>query len=363
MIGRGTPPAVTEMWRQILAGSSGTLSTASNTRDERYLLLPPGGGSSKAVSCRSRQAFTDVIARSGKAGWLPKPILAGVAGLTNSLDRVLPSCSVTNAAGPTLRGHLSDLLGSEVEISISLGPPRVNRKPVISCYAGDRLVAVAKLGLEAHTAAMIRNEASWLSRLQESPIPGVQTPRTRTIDVFDDKPLLVMDAFPDDVEAFASIDSMPDELLTTIAALEVDDTKRLETSPWWTALPDRLDRSHDTLYAQVADEIEDSDIATTFWHGDWSPYNVGHDAAGDIWIWDWERAGTGVPAGFDALHLFEHYGPGAEAAGRLLELVGVPTSRQATHRRLYSLELAARHAEANRSRIGAPQADSGGSQR
>ncbi len=58
------------------------------------------------------------------------------------------------------------------------------------------------------------------------------------------------------------------------------------------------------------------------WHGDWNPGNcaVVRDR---VLVWDWERYETGVPAGFDALHLClqSAIGSGADpsaAAGRMM---------------------------------------------
>jgi hypothetical protein len=40
------------------------------------------------------------------------------------------------------------------------------------------------------------------------------------------------------------------------------------------------------------------------WHGDLSPWNIAAGGDGRLLVWDWERFGTGVPLGFDALHHF-----------------------------------------------------------
>lgn len=38
------------------------------------------------------------------------------------------------------------------------------------------------------------------------------------------------------------------------------------------------------------------------WHGDFTPWNAARDAAGALWIWDWETSEPDAPAGMDALH-------------------------------------------------------------
>ncbi|HEY5032196.1 MAG TPA: hypothetical protein VIJ54_06960, partial [Actinomycetes bacterium] len=99
--------------------------------------------------------------------------------------------------------------------------------------------------------------------------------------------------------------------------------------PWW-------ERTHDVVrrlpVAGPAAELASAgDLLTAFasrrlpagaWHGDWNPGNcaVVRDR---VLVWDWERYETGVPAGFDALHLClqSAIGSGADpsaAAGRMM---------------------------------------------
>ena len=38
------------------------------------------------------------------------------------------------------------------------------------------------------------------------------------------------------------------------------------------------------------------------WHGDFTAWNIARDAAGTLWVWDWESCEPDAPAGLDALH-------------------------------------------------------------
>jgi hypothetical protein len=80
--------------------------------------------------------------------------------------------------------------------------------------------------------------------------------------------------------------------------------------PWWErtsadvdALPagevaTRLRAVRETLRTRSTGHA----VPVAAWHGDWNPGNCSV-VPGAVLVWDWERYETGVPAGFDALHL------------------------------------------------------------
>lgn len=70
------------------------------------------------------------------------------------------------------------------------------------------------------------------------------------------------------------------------------------------------------LAARVAESTETTPIAN-FWHGDFVWWNMGRDAQGRLWLFDWETAQPDAPAGLDTLHWFAH----AEDAENPLSLV------------------------------------------
>jgi hypothetical protein len=49
------------------------------------------------------------------------------------------------------------------------------------------------------------------------------------------------------------------------------------------------------------DEAWGQEIPFGSWHGDWMPWNLLRSGT-DLWVWDWERAASGVPVGLDAAH-------------------------------------------------------------
>ncbi len=49
--------------------------------------------------------------------------------------------------------------------------------------------------------------------------------------------------------------------------------------------------------------VKETPIAWGSWHGDWRRTNMAVSSS-KCSVWDWERFATGVPVGYDALHLF-----------------------------------------------------------
>ena len=85
--------------------------------------------------------------------------------------------------------------------------------------------------------------------------------------------------------------------------------KRLEdltARPAGDARDDGTDANEEArALANAADQLVASagHVELTFgaWHGDWTPWNMATTAT-TVLVWDWERFGTGVPVGYDALH-------------------------------------------------------------
>lgn len=335
-------------WTSVLAGPGGDLFAGSS--NEQYLILPKPSDPRVVVDRNEPDAVQDAIDRmiSSRTGFGPARALAG--GASSLMARRKPSWLVeAGASKMTLREHLSDVLNTEVRISVSVGPPRPNRKPVVRCYAKTGLLAVAKLGPEPHTAAMVTNEGRWLDVMTANPLPGVVTPPMLHLGEYGDSSLLVMGAL--DLESDLGLDfaDVPLDLAREIAERNTEIVS-LQESTWWHGLPARMDdKKLDSVRAQMAQAAASSlfgDVKTAAWHGDWSPWNMGRSRNGKLCIWDWERSALGVPVGFDLLHLHYQYGEGLRGADPDLATIGVPVNQNTLLRRLYLFELCARHCEA-----------------
>lgn len=332
-------------WAQILGGPECDLHVTSST--EQYVVLPRASEPRVVVDNGDPQALRDAVTRfvENRIGSAAAPIAGGASAF---LSRRRPTWGVSSA-GLTLREHLSDLLGREVRLSIAVGPSRPNRKPVVRCYADSQLAAVAKMGPDPHTAEMVKNEGHWLRRLQDEPLDGILTPELLHQGSFGTSELVLMAPLNLSSEAPMLLEDVPMRATTQFAE-RFATTDSLLVSPWWEALQGRLQVTGLERFAEVADKLVEAgdidELAVSGWHGDWSPWNMTRMDDGTLGLWDWERAGTGVPTGLDLLHLHYQYGDGLEGATPTLRAIDVSSDHQRLLELIYLLELAARHAEA-----------------
>ena len=336
-------------WVAVLAGPEGDLH-ADGSR-EQYLALPTAKDPRVVVDRNEPLAVRDAIDRmvSSRTSFGPARSAAGVA--SSLLARRRPTWQVgANHSKQTLRQHLSEILETEVRISVSVGPPRPNRKPVVRCYGPNGLIAVAKLGPETHTTQMVQNEGRWLEIMANKPLADVATPPLIHLGEYANSALLVMgylDLKSDLGVGFGDVSLEHAKII----ANEYGDHIALADSTWWQGLAARIDDSaftsiHDQLHQTATDPLF-GDVRTGAWHGDWSPWNMGYDRSGTLNIWDWERAAVGVPVGFDLLHLHYQYGEGFASANADMARMDIPAEHNRLLRRLYLFELCARHSEAS----------------
>ena len=200
----------------------------------------------------------------------------------------------------------------ELHCSLTLGPARANRKPVMELFGarGQRL-GFLKVGVGEGAAAHVRRESANLREVGRASLPDhLRTPAL--LDAFDWRglPLLVMTSLPtsprqrrlgiadvphDTMLGFARAFAGPGLPLTRTAAWDRMTARRPElgATPYRDRLLDLLDR-----LAGAADEVE---LETGAWHGDWTPWNMASSRRG-IALWDFERFETGVPVGLDECH-------------------------------------------------------------
>ena len=340
-------------WRAVLAGPDGELeSAADNSVGESYTALPRPGDPRVVVDLECPQALSDAIDRMVSSRTTNTVARRAAAGVSSLAGRRKPDWNVrSDAELGTLRQHLSTILERELRLSISVGPPRPNRKPVVRCYDGDDMVAVAKLGPDDHTSVMVQNEAEWLAHLMSHPLDGVVTPGLLHSGTFGTSALLIMEPLDLVDDLGVTVAEMPMSTLAEFVSARVDSSAKVRHTDWFTDLPARLGaEQHEALTPTLAEICEDpffDELEVSAWHGDWSPWNTGRTSDGRLAIWDWERTTLGVPTGFDLLHLHYQYGSGLDGATLGLASFGIPTSHHRSLHALYLLELCARHSEAD----------------
>ena len=335
-------------WQAVLGGPINKVPDLAT--DTKYVAFPNTVEPRVLVDAGCRTAVSEVLERAFMNRGFDPTIARTLAGVAPRLTaKRRDGWFLNESRGLSLREFLSQLLGEDVHLSISVGPPRPNRKPVVRIYSNNELFAVAKIGPNPHTAAMVNNESRWLAELGGVSSGGVSTPGFLGCSTFSGMPIVVMEALPLDGSPSVEIASIPHDALRQLLG---DDTWSFDTSAWWEAIRDRVNDVADQELTHRASllESEAGNAGLTYkrWHGDWSPWNVGRSVTGGWCIWDWERACDGAPLGFDQLHLHETYG-GAGAASEALAVAGVAAQHRELTAHLYYLERDLRIVEAKQS--------------
>jgi len=268
------------------------------------------------------------------------------------------------ATAETIETHLAAVLGRDIMVSMYLGPPRANRKPVLQLLTPDgEPVAFAKVGVNPLTCRLVRAERDALARLDRADFADISLPRVLHHDQWHGLEVLVLSAVPAwtrrqplpaarlaaAMSAVAQVDGLHSEPLRGSAYL-----RRLRD---WLAGADKgpeqdaLMRALDALAARAGRTV----LSYGAWHGDWAPWNMASTKHG-LLVWDWERFTAGVPLGFDALHyrLQADLGPGhrdpltavaasSRSAAQLLAPFGISTEQAWLTGVLYLVELATRY--------------------
>jgi Phosphotransferase enzyme family len=279
------------------------------------------------------------------------------------------------ASTKTIETYLADVLGQDLKVSMYLGPPRANRKPVLQLLTPlGETVAFAKIGINPLTCRLVRAERAALDRLNRAGIADVSLPRVLHHSQWNGFEVLVLTVVP----AWERRRALPAAQLTAVmkAVAQVDGlhSEPLPGSAYLRRLRGRLadaDRGpeQDALTSALdtlADRAARTVLVYGAWHGDWAPWNMASTTRG-LLVWDWERFTRGVPLGFDPLHYQLQAGLGLghrdpltaataslRAAARLLAPFGVSTEQARLTGILYLADLATRYLVDRQARAGAP---------
>jgi len=101
----------------------------------------------------------------------------------------------TLPAAETIETYLAAVLGQDIMVSMYLGPPRANRKPVLQVLTPDgNPVAFAKVGINALTCRLVRAERDALARLDKADLADISLPRVLHHDQWHGLEVLVLTA-------------------------------------------------------------------------------------------------------------------------------------------------------------------------
>ena len=356
------------------AGAAGPVGT---DRSRSLVLVPSAANPKLAVPAEPRAAAATVARSATAPGSFADSArtraisVAFGSGLGGRLlrDRLV----VTLPAGASgLDDFLGELLHERVVVGLRVGPPRANRKPVLSVVTPDgRLLAYAKLGRSELTDRLVADEGAALTRLAASDLGDVVVPRVLFAGRWQEHQVLVQSPLPVRRSSGSDVDRRVEAAMVVVSGAEGVSEARLSAHPWWTRTTDAAHRLPPTdsrgpllgIGAALA-EHADRTLPMGGWHGDWNPGNCSV-VPGSVLVWDWERYETGVPLGFDALHLRLQSAIGGGATPRaaatalltdapgLLAPFGVPSGDACLVAQLYLWGLGVRYATDDQAKAGA----------
>ena len=344
---------------------------------QRFLVLSSRGTPRRLIPLGSRRATISAVLRGGGGTSLKQlaQSRALAAALATGLGQVClrdrftvrpaPDARTDPATPPTVEDYLGDVLREQIFVSLRLGPPRANLKPVLQVF-GSRgsCLAFAKIGINELTTSLVTHERQVLADLQgkltHTEIPQVLhfgdwaglsvlvlSPLTVSSVRRRPSPALVLQSMVE-IAGSAGIRPVPlqdsrfaADLRSRLEQIEAGDDDGFSTAPLRRALAD--DATETFLFGR--------------WHGDWHAGNMAASAGNRLVVWDWERSTPEVPLGLDALHLHLHTRLLAQRLGRpqdaiasvrahsarLLEPFGVPHEQSAAVARLYFTEILSRY--------------------
>jgi hypothetical protein len=320
------------------------------------LLVPAGCPRAAAAAVRLR------VRRSARAAVLSALFRSGVG------DRVFRSRVSVPPAG-TLEEYLAAFLGRPVLLSLHIGPPRANRKPVFTVL-GPRgeLLGFAKIGVDDLTRRLVRAETRALRVLSARPLGRVEVPTVLHQAQWNGCEVLLQSPLP--IGRCRSGAEPP-----TAAMVDVATAGGVRTEPvdgdYGTRLAARVAAVAGKPGAAMLAAAHAGAVSTGTrlrigcWHGDWNSGNTAA-LAGRVLVWDWERFGDGVPLGFDALHhdlqtaiTVRHRRPDDAAAStvrrsaELLAPFGVAAADAPAVAALYLVELGTRYLADGQAEAGA----------
>lgn len=210
--------------------------------------------------------------------------------------------------GADIADYLSAALRTKTVVSLYVGAPRANRKPVLQALTPDgEVLGFVKVGVNPLTDELVRNEAAALTFFASMPLAHLRPPRLLHHGQWRGREVLVQQALS--AARPARNNAELNRAMAEVAGVRGLSRLPAARSPYWQGLRSRLralarDELADPLL-RVLGRLEAAqgaaNLAFGSWHGDWTPWNMTM-SGGRALVWDWERFETGVPVGYDAVH-------------------------------------------------------------
>jgi hypothetical protein len=312
-VGRLLWPAPLEM-----SVASEAQPTAAALVHREYVVVPSSTRPRLLVPA-GRRAAASALRRYGVGGsrlarWRANGLAVGAsAGILPLVMRDRIRLYIPNRfADPAdaIESHLAEVFGHEVLISMHIGAPRANRKPVLQVLTpAGSTIAYVKVGVDSLTRELVRNEAAALGTLRTSGLVHTHTPTVLHSGQWNDLELLVQSALPVQNGRARPTARQVTRSQIEVAAIDAQPDEALAGSAYWKALSMRVEalageragRRLAVMTRRIAEEVGEVAVPFGSWHGDWTPWNTARFRR-RLLVWDWERFARGVPVGYDTLH-------------------------------------------------------------
>ena len=359
--------------------SSGAPAEGTSERVVRYIVLPHNRSPRLVVPAGNRKASALAVRRQ-LVGRRPRTRAARLlwqVGLRTGFVDLLSRSRLRVSVGEgheSIEDVLARCLGTEERLLITMpvGPPRANRKPVLQVTnrMGD-VLAFVKVGHDPLTSELVQREERALTELVRSYIPATKVPTVLGSAEWEGLRLLLLEPLDARPTSMSSADRRR-RLVQSLRAVASTGTVAgtWEHSPARATLLQllpKLGRRGHELRELV--RLPEEHLLTTrvgAWHGDLNPgnFSVRRDETS---VWDWERYEWGVPHGFDILHhdlhvaiTVEHAPPRQAAtdlvlaAGEILKPFSVPPAKARAVAQLYLAVIGCRYLRDRQDVAGSP---------
>ncbi len=283
-------------------------------RASRQLIVLPGANQPRLLLPTGRRASAAAIRRYGEPGSARTRLATRALALllAGGLGPVLGDRLVVELPdeAPTIESYLSGLLGEPVQLSLHLGAPRANRKPVLQLLtSAGHTVGFAKLGVNPLTAELVSAERAALDRLAQLDLPSLRIPAVLASGQWNGLQVLVQRPLPVWHKRRPLSPGQLGTALAELAAATGSTVAPLAGSSYCQQLAARLAQAEPSkdqaaliaLLDRLAGLGAAEPITFGCWHGDLTPWNLASTDDG-LLVWDWERFSDDVPIGYDALH-------------------------------------------------------------
>jgi hypothetical protein len=364
------------LWPPPSVVSLGARGRTAQAGEQDFILLPTAGRPRLIVPA-GRRASAAAIRRYGEPGsfkaWAGSRMLAlalAGGGATVGLGGRLRVRAAPEAS--TVEAYLSAALGRNILISTHLGAARANRKPVLQLLtARGETAGFAKISVNPLTRDLIRAERAALDTLAATGLRELTIPRVLHYGQWQGREVLVLSALPVWRRRRMLRPGQLAGAMSELSAVGGHDRGPLAGSDYLADLRSRLETCPDgpdrTALTAALTVLAGTGAQLNFgaWHGDWTNWNMACTSEG-LLVWDWERFGQPVPAGFDVLHhrlqaavVSRRQPPAAAAAdcvqsaASTLAAAGVPPGEAPVVALLYLAELSTRYLADRQAEAGA----------